>query len=178
MIEFVRIDRITGAYIGHGNVDERHLADQEQPGELCLRFPAASIVREVIDGRTSITVDVAILKSVLLQRVDAEAGAFRSRFITVSPGQEATYLRKEDEARRYAASGGAGSYPFLSAEATATGATLAAVATLVLETADQWVPLGAAIEGRRRAAKLAIEAATTIPAVIAAATVDWDALLP
>jgi hypothetical protein len=122
--------------------------------------------------------NLEIIRALLCARVDAAAGAFRSRFITVSPGQEATYIRKEDEARRYAASSGAGDYPFLSAEASATGMTLADVAALVLSTANQWVPLGAAIEGQRRAAKLAIEAATTIPAIVAAATVDWDALLP
>lgn len=110
-------------------------------------------------------------------RVNAEAGAFRGRFITIAPGQEATYLRKEDEARRYDTSGGAGDYPFLSAEAAATGDTLAAVAELVLTTANQWVPLGAAIEGQRRAALKNIALAATLSEVAAAAAVDWEAIL-
>lgn len=111
--------------------------------------------------------------------IDQAAGAFRARFITDVPGQSQTYAEKESEALAYASDPG-GSYPFLQAEASATGATIAAVAADVSDTASAWRLLGAAIEGARIGAKRAVTTAKDAEdwaAMDAAAIVDWEALL-
>lgn len=120
--------------------------------------------------------DATTLNTLLHARIDQEAGQFRGRFLTVAPGQEMTYLRKEEEARALLA-GDAGAYAFLDAEARATGRTVEQVAGLVVAQADFWLPLGAAIEGLRMGAKMAVTAATTRADKEAAAVVDWEALL-
>ena len=91
-------------------------------------------------------------------RIDEAAGAARARYITVQPGQEATYQRKEQEARQYLADGTIG--PMLQAEADATGMAVADLANQIVATADQWTQLAAAIEAKRMSAKRAIDAET------------------
>jgi hypothetical protein len=93
--------------------------------------------------------------------VDARAGATRLKFITVSPGQEATYIAKLDDAKAFVAAGypeDASAFIWISAEAAATGATPTQVADLIIYTAGLWSQVGAAIEGARQAAKIAISA--------------------
>lgn len=121
--------------------------------------------------------EIADLEAELLARIDREAGAFRTRFITSVPGQAQTYVEKEREALAYQADPNA-SYPFLTAEAAATGSTVAAVAALIAGTASAWRNLGAAIEGQRMGAKQAVKAAATYSGKLAAAEVDWEGLLP
>ena len=116
--------------------------------------------------------DLAQLRAAAIARVDAAAGAVRAKFITVVPGQEMTYLVKEQEARAYA--GDPSGFPFLAAEAAATGMTVEDVAALVIAQANAWRPIGAAIEGLRRGAAVAIAAATTPAAIAAAANVEWS----
>lgn len=91
--------------------------------------------------------------------VDLYAGHTRLRFITVSPGQEATYISKLEDARAYIAAGyPTNSSPFVwvHAEAAATGATATQVADLIVYTAGLWSMVGSQIEGARQAAKMAI----------------------
>lgn len=118
-------------------------------------------------------------EAVLHRRIDQEAGAFRTNFITDVPGQAETYSAKAAEAARFAADP-AGDYPFLQAEAQATGRSIVAVAAEVGATAAQWTQLGARIEGARMAAKRTVSicrAAGDWAAMDAAAVVDWPALL-
>lgn len=91
-------------------------------------------------------------------RINMEAGELRARRITVTVGQEGTYIAKQAEADRYFA-GDPGSYPYLDAEAAAVGSTRAEVAELVRATAEGWTALNAAIEGARRGALVAVERA-------------------
>ncbi len=108
--------------------------------------------------------DEAAIKREAIARVNAGAGAFRAQFVTDVPGQAETYLLKADELRAYDESSGTLDpifLPILSAEASATGMSLSAVADLVRATRAQWVLLAAAIEGKRRGAIVAIENATT-----------------
>ncbi|MEX2480188.1 MAG: hypothetical protein WD928_04935 [Gammaproteobacteria bacterium] len=115
-------------------------------------------------------------KAAMLARVDAEAEAFRHRFITPGAGQAMVYLVKEAEARALQANPSA-VVPHVAAEASARGIPAADVAQLVIDTADNWRGLSAAIEGQRQGAKIAIEAAATIADVRAAADVDWESLV-
>ena len=109
------------------------------------------------------------------ERINREAGEQRARHITVTAGQEGTYTAKQAEAERYAATGGVGAYPYLEAEAEATGDSVAAVAELVSQTAAAWTLLNAAIEGKRRGALVAVGKATSVAEVEAVFPIVWPA---
>jgi hypothetical protein len=125
-------------------------------------------------------VDPVAFEAKLKARIDAEAGEARKRFITSAAGQELTYQRKEAEARAWLASGAPAlvgtDFPFLAAEAAATGQDVGAAAAAIVAAADLWSAVGSAIEGARIAAKRAVAAAATADDKHAAASVDWAAL--
>lgn len=129
------------------------------------------------DG-TALVEDFTALNASLLAKIDREAGAFRSRFITAIPGQETTYRLKEDEALAWQDGvSDPADFPYLREEAAAKGVTISAVAALVLAIAAQWRVLNPKIEAARTAAKDAVLAAGTVVDKTAAAAVDWDGLL-
>lgn len=107
-------------------------------------------------------INLAPRKASMIAAINAHAEAVRGIYLTAGSGQAMTYVRKEDEARRYEPEADPADFPFLSAEAVSTGATLADTAALVLGQATAWVTLGAAIEGHRRGLVVAIDAATDI----------------
>lgn len=121
----------------------------------------------------------ATVKAEAIARVNEAAGACRAKYLTVVPGQAETYLLKADELRAYdaiIASNGtpdAADYPILSSEATATGATLDQVATLVRLTRAAWLQLAAVVEGMRRGAIVAIENAANEADVQSAIPETW-----
>jgi len=122
--------------------------------------------------------DLAAVEAAAVGRINREAGGERARHITVTTGQEGTYLAKQAEAERFLA-GVPGPHPYLEAEAAATGAAVAAVAAVVAETAAQWTALNAAIEGARRGALVAVERAVAIgdrAAVEAVFPIAWPGL--
>lgn len=110
--------------------------------------------------------------------IDAQAGATRSKYITIVAGQSETYMSKAADASAYKAA----SYPFASlanyiwvqAEAIAingaspTAAQVRAAADGILAAQASWIALGAQIEQQRRAGSVAVAAATTVAAVQAA----------
>lgn len=106
--------------------------------------------------------------------IDAEAGAARARYITVAPGQEATYLTKETQARAYKAAGypsaSVASYPMVEAEALAIYGDTPAAADIqvacdgIIAQADAWITTAAQIERARIGGKRAVTAATTTAA--------------
>lgn len=123
--------------------------------------------------------DFAIHEASLHGLIDAEAGAFRTRFITDVPGQQQTYAEKEAEARAWSANPD-GTYPFLAAEAAARSISVADVAAEIIATADAWRGLGALIEATRIAAKRAVTAARAAgdwAAMTSAGDIDWEGLL-
>ncbi|AWJ83323.1 hypothetical protein TSH58p_07155 [Azospirillum sp. TSH58] len=126
--------------------------------------------REVIPEPPGIpAVPLADLKAAAVDLINRRVGELRADHITVTTGQSATYLVKQDEAARHAA-GDAGPFPYLEAEADATGLTLGAVAALVGATATAWTAVNAALEGKRRAAVEAVKAAETAVQVYQACT--------
>jgi hypothetical protein len=103
--------------------------------------------------------------------IDQAAGRTRAKYITVAPGQEATYQAKAIEADAYVAAGRPADttpYPILAAEAQARGISVSQIADLVRTTRDQWTQLAAAIEGIRIGGKLAVDAAADHAGVDAA----------
>lgn len=118
-------------------------------------------------------------KLAAVRAVNEAAGVCRAQYLTVVPGQAETYLLKADEVSAYdtvMAAGGditPSDYPILSAEAAATGSTLADTAQAVRTTRLQWIQLAATVEGIRRGAITAIERATTEADVNAAIPGTW-----
>ena len=140
---FVICDMVTGAYRwGIGN-----------PGDALLQALPEGYAVLVVPEAAYPALDLDIIRPDILAAVDFGAGATRSQFITVVPGQEATYLRKEQEARGWATGDDPATVPFLDAEATATGVSIDTLAATVIATADAWIVVGAKIEGARMGAK-------------------------
>lgn len=103
-------------------------------------------------------------------QVDAAAGRARLRYITDVPGQQATYTRKEQQARQWVDSGYSGPAPsFIAAEAAALGETPQHIAQQIITLADYWAYVkGPEIEASRIKWKAAVRAAATLEAVQAA----------
>jgi hypothetical protein len=111
------------------------------------------------------------VKAAAKARIDAAAGRARARYITVAPGQEATYQAKAAEADAYVAAGrpaDTSAYPILTAEAQVRSIDVSQLADLVRETRDQWVQFVSVVEALRIGGKLAVDAATDHVAVEAA----------
>lgn len=103
-------------------------------------------------------------------QIDDAAGQARLRYITDVPGQQATYQRKEQQARQWVDSGYSGAAPsFIAAEAQALGETPQHIAQQVITLADFWAySKGPQIEAARIKWKAAVRAAETLEAVQAA----------
>lgn len=118
--------------------------------------------------------------------IDGEAGAARARYITVAPGQEATYMLKESQARAYKAAGypvaAVADYPMVQAEAAAvygaapTAAEIQSACDTVIAQADAWIAKAAQIEQSRISGKRAVSAAVDVAGVAAASAAAIDAL--
>lgn len=168
MSNFIVYDPATGDVLRAGEAPDSMIAAQAAAGEAVVAVPPGVI------GWPDI--DLAPLRQHLKVRLDEEAEVFRLRFITAGAGQAVTYMRKEAEARAWLADSGAAT-PMLSAEAAAIGVNLSEIVAEVVASADQWVAIGSAIEARRRATKTILNAAGNIAQMVAAAQVDWEALL-
>lgn len=117
--------------------------------------------------------ELTVLKSHLSASVDADAESERLKYITPGVGQAMTYAEKAAQAKAALATEDPqpADYPMLAAEIGISGATLADVAGIVASAHQQWIVIGAAIEGVRLRAKAEIGTATTseeAQAVIAA----------
>lgn len=132
------------------------------------RWIADSLERKALADRNANVPSLASRREAK-ERIDREAATARERFITAIPGQEATYLRKETEARDVL-SGGAGPHPYLDAEAVALEMTVTALAQEVVDQAAAWDAANVRIEALRRSAKIAVDAAQT--------NTDMEALFP
>lgn len=122
--------------------------------------------------------DLTQVEATLLTKIDNEAGAFRKRFITDVPGQQAVYLAKEQEALKWTPLSPPGGAPYLEAEAGVRGISMAQMAAMILSISSNWKALSVAIEAQRIAAKGAVTAADTLKGKQQAAAVNWEGLLP
>jgi len=99
-----------------------------------------------------------------LARIDEDAGALRSKYLTVSPGQSDVYAQKAADAQAYKDAGypaDATSYPWVAARASSLSITAQQAADGILSTRAQWTQFGAPMEGVREARKAQVRAATT-----------------
>lgn len=99
------------------------------------------------------------------RKIDEAAGRARARYITTVPGQDATYSAKYADALRYIADSypsDPAPYPWVAAEAAATGLTTTQVADRIQQLGAAWGGvIGPQIEGARLAGKEAIAPMTT-----------------
>ena len=135
------------------------------------------------------------LEAELHRVIDRRAGERRKDFITDIPGQEATYLRKESQARAIIESGAAPSaadHGFIwvaakrqaadPADPVEVAGLCAPVAQVIVARANAWLAIGEAIEDVREAAKAAVTAAkaggdaAAEAAMEAAGDIDWSAI--
>ncbi|MBD8638287.1 MULTISPECIES: hypothetical protein [unclassified Sphingomonas] len=119
--------------------------------------------------------DLDVLRNTASASIDAQAEVIRQSILTPGAGQAMTYQRKEAEARAWSLDNDT-TTPFLSAEAGAREMTIADLAAEIIELADAWVAIGAAIEGLRMGAKAAVGRAANLGAIVAAGKVDWSVL--
>lgn len=111
------------------------------------------------------------VKAAALAAIDAEAGKARGRYITIAPGQEATYLLKAAQADAFKAAGYTGAVPGLvQAEIDATGATAQQATDAILAQQVAWEYKAAQIESARRRGKVAVGNAVDVAAVEVAET--------
>ncbi len=128
-------------------------------------------VQPIIDGYTMTNV-----ANDIKAQIDLHAAALRQKVTaTVSPAEMASWPIKRAEAEAYQANNAA-STPFLSAESTARGITLAALAALILNNATTLQSMEAQIagnSGKHRDALTAIAADTT-KTFSSLLTYDWS----
>ena len=96
--------------------DHPAIASNMLEGEIGFEIPAQAAF--------SLPIDLALVRTFYHARIDQEAGACRSRFITSVPGQAQTYLRKEAEARAWTDGDEVAhpeAYPFMLVEAGVRG---------------------------------------------------------
>lgn len=123
---------------------------------------------------------VSAAKEWARKEIDVAAGKARARYLTVAPGQEATYTAKYQQALAFIAAdypSDTAAYPWIAAESSATGLTPTQTADRIKATGDAWANmLGPAIEGARIGGKDALEALTTTPEVLTSARATIAAL--
>src|SRR5699024_5033287 len=114
--------------------------------------------------------DRAAAEADYLRRVDIYIGGVRAQVITAVPGQAETYQAKAADADAFlaAADPDPTDFPWVAAEARATGVTPQQAATAIVAQRDAWAVLGAAVEEVRMRAKTEIRAATSARAMQAA----------
>jgi hypothetical protein len=114
--------------------------------------------------------------------IDTKAGAVRAAYITITPGQEATYIMKSAQAAVFKAAGYLGDVPLLvDAEVQAMGITPQQAADMILGQEAQWLYLAAMIERVRRTGKVSVGNATSeedIEAICVATVSQLAALMP
>lgn len=116
--------------------------------------------------------DVEAAREWARNMIDQSAGAARTRYITVTPGQDATYQAKYADAQAFARAGypdaALAQYPWVEKEAEATSVTAREAADGIKAVGDPWnMVLGPTIEGLRIGGKTTLPALDTIGAVLA-----------
>jgi hypothetical protein len=96
----------------------------------------------------------------MIEHIDTKAGAVRACYITVAPGQEATYILKGNQAREFVAANYLGDVPVLiQSEMNATGESAESAANRICYEEQLWIGLAGMIETARRSGKVALLAA-------------------
>lgn len=185
MTHFLRLVTASGLLDGWGTCPPAQFPAQARAGMTLLECAPDTVSREVIDGRTSFSVSLGWLKSALRARIDTEAGDLFKRYGTSIAGQDRRYLLKQQEALAWTDGDEIAHpdrYPFMIAEAAVRSGALDPVtvadvrAGIMAQVVAATLP-EALLEAHRVTRKLAISSAATLAEALAAASVDWSALL-
>lgn len=124
--------------------------------------------------------DIATARRQAYAAVNAVRGEVRTRWLTDIPGQQLVYADKERAAREWVAARAAATtpadepaltdFPAIAAEVGLTGESADQVAQVYLNAAALWRQVSATIEGVAMGAFVAIDAAPTPEAALAAGT--------
>lgn len=106
------------------------------------------------------------------EEIDKAAGMARARYVTVAPGQDATYSAKYSDALAFIRAGcpadDIAQYPWIKMEAESTGQSYADAAANIKAVGDPWnAVIGPAIEGLRIGGKKQLSVLTNIANVLA-----------
>lgn len=114
--------------------------------------------------------DLGAIRAAAIAAINRRAGEVRSAYITVIPGQQMLYLRKEQVARDFLAATDPdpADYPLLAAEIGITASTGYELAQIWLNLGAQWEATAATMETARLGAINAVESASSEAEVIAA----------
>lgn len=107
--------------------------------------------------------------------INQKAGETRQKYMTDIPGQESTYLLKEEEVKRYLDDPEPDmvDYPLIAAEAAACNWTVEFTVNYIRQTAVMFRQVAAAVEGRRRGGIIAVENAVNLSQIEAAKDIIW-----
>lgn len=161
----------TVRWTGSGGGGASAAAQEVPEGLAVLQVPQAVVATN--------PVDLDALKTYFNGKIDAAVGALRQQFITDVPGQSETYYKKETEARSWTDGDEVAhpeKYPFMLAEASVRSVPISQVQSEIMAQVNALVPIAASIEAHRVAAKSSVLAASTLPTIMTAATVDWQAV--
>lgn len=102
-----------------------------------------------------------------IERINDMIGTVRAKYITVIPGQEMVYLRKESEAQSFilATDPVLTDYAFISSEVGITAATGYEVAQVILNMSNMWTYVGSALESLRMIYSNGINSASSKAAI-------------
>ncbi len=120
---------------------------------------------EVKSPVIDVPVTVEDAQKLAYNNIDQAAGKIRLNYITSAPGQTEIYLEKTEEAIDYTVAGypeDASMYPFVIAEANASGISCQDAAKLIIQKKSQWIIKAAAIEEVRRKGKLTIGSLSSV----------------
>ena len=170
MKHFIVYDPATGTVLRAGTCQDSDLAVQAGAGEAVMEATANAI--------TVAEVNLDPVRDTLYAKIDAEAEAFCLRFMTPGSTQAMRYMEKRFEAEKWETGvSNPAHFPFLAAEAAATGVTIDALVAIVLAKSLEWRMLGAGTEGLRLGAKKAVLEATNVAEMHAASQINWESLL-
>ncbi|TVV75543.1 hypothetical protein [Sphingomonas solaris] len=180
-------------FVDAGVADMRY---QVRDGETAIPADSCAPAMISIDGTTlkvaAVAEDPAAVEALLLASIDAAAAEERRRWLTVAPGQADEYRETWAEVQDFRSLGATlaqillalaqmsataqrARFPFLFAEADASGISLSEAATRIEAARQISRESRALIKRKRRSAKIAVKAATSIVAKKAAAKVNWSA---
>lgn len=108
--------------------------------------------------------------------IDAAAGKARARYLTVAPGQEATYSAKYADAKAYVEAGypdDATLFPWVKLEAARTNVTFTQAAMRIKQMGDFWnYDVGPRIESTRMGGKDRLDGLTSISELLVSVRVS------
>jgi hypothetical protein len=151
--------------------------------------PDGQIIVVVPDGSVSApfseTPDFSVLREMLRQEINVSFNAFVRPMVSDLLGQDRRYSKKEVEALVWTEGDEAAhpeKYPYMLAEAMAKTAVLGAPVSVTEVRAGIMAQIAEAaadpiVEGFRVAHRQAVLMAPTLPAIVAAADVDWAAIM-